>query len=202
MYGQHRISRRVAVICTALLVVGAGVASAVVPFDDVPAGHPHGNGIDYIAGAGITVGCTATAFCPGDSLTRGQMATFLYRSSGNDPATPPSVNAATVDGLDASALLPVAVHVTRGAGNAPVIRAVHNLATTPTITQFASGYDLDLGIDVSGRFPQCSVDTNFVDTRDAFCTVSIPSARTVRVRIHDVSVGGFAPAEFWLTLHG
>ncbi len=98
--------------------------------------------------------------------------------------------------------MPISVHVTRGAGDAPVIRAVHNLATTPTITRSSNSYDLDLDLDVSHRFPQCSIDTNDVDTRDALCTVSIPSARTVRVRIHDISAGGFAPAEFWLTLHG
>jgi hypothetical protein len=202
MSTHHRTVRRLAVLTATLLVVGAGAAFAAVAFSDVPAGHPHRKGITYVADAGITVGCGAKTFCPGDTLTRGQMATFLHRASGNDAATPPSVNAATVDGLDASELMPVSVHVTRGAGNAPVIEAVHNLTTTPSIVQFAGGYQLDLGIDVSGRFPQCTIDTNFVDTRDAFCTVSIPATDTVRVRIHDVSVGGFAPAEFWLTLHG
>ena len=31
---------------------------------------------------GITVGCTGTLYCPDDSLTREQMATFIARSLG------------------------------------------------------------------------------------------------------------------------
>lgn len=36
--------------------------------------------IDAIASAGITAGCTSTRFCPGDPITRGQMAAFLARA--------------------------------------------------------------------------------------------------------------------------
>ncbi len=63
-------------------------------FDDVPPGHTHEAGIEYLVDTGITQGCDSDSYCPEDSLTRAQMATFLYRSSGNDPATSPSVNAA------------------------------------------------------------------------------------------------------------
>jgi hypothetical protein len=207
MTAQTRIGRRIAVgtaATAALAALGAGVAFAVTPFTDVPAGHPHERGIDYVADTGITAGCTSTTYCPSNPVTRGQMATFLHRASGNDPATAPSVNADTLDGQHARDLLPAAVHVTRGAGNAPVVDRFSNLTNgaAPTIVQFGSGYDLTFGFDVSGTFPQCSIDTNFVDTRDALCTVSVPSANIVRVRVHDISVGGFAPAEFWLTLHG
>jgi hypothetical protein len=204
MTARTRIPRRVAALAVALAVLGAGAALAAGPFEDVPPGHTHKAGIDYVADAGITSGCTLTRYCPGTPVDRGQMATFLHRASGNAPGTAPSVNADKVDGQHAGDLLPAAVHVTRGAGNAPVINRHRNLVNgaAPTITQFAGGYDLTFAFDVSGRFPQCSVDTNFVDTRDALCTVSIPNATTVRVRIHDASVGGFTPAEFWLTLHG
>lgn len=201
---KHRIPRRAAAIALVAAVVGAGVADAVTPFDDVPTGHPHEDGVGYVADKGITVGCTPTSYCPGQPVTRDQMATFLHRASGNDPATAPSVNADQLDGLDAADLLPVAVHVKRGAGDAPVVDDVTNLVdgAAPSISSNGGGYDLTFGFDVSDRFPQCTVDTNFVDTRDAFCTVSTPGANVVRVRIHDVSVGGFAPAEFFLTLHG
>lgn len=204
MSAKHRIPRRTAVVAIVAAVLGAGVAYAVTPFDDVPAGHPHENGVSYVADKGITLGCTPTSYCPGQPVNRDQMATFLHRASGNDPATAPSVNADKLDGLDASDLLPVAVHVTRGAGDAPVVADFSNLVdgAPPSISTFGSGYDLTFGFDVSDRFPQCSIDTNFVDTRDAHCTVSTPSANIVRVRVHDISVGGFAPAEFFLTLHG
>jgi hypothetical protein len=50
------------------------------PFDDVPAHHQHAPGIVWLVDRGITQGCTAQLFCPGDSITRGQMATFLQRA--------------------------------------------------------------------------------------------------------------------------
>lgn len=74
-------------------------------FKDVQSDHAHVDGITYLTGAGITAGCEdGTVFCPGHSLTRGQMATFLFRASGNDPETPPSINAATVEGFRAEDL--------------------------------------------------------------------------------------------------
>lgn len=93
-----------------LLVVGI-VALLSIPtmalagsvFDDVEDGSTHAPGIEYVAEAGITQGCTATEYCPGDPLTRAQMATFLFRSSGNDPDTDPSVNAAELAGNGPSA---------------------------------------------------------------------------------------------------
>lgn len=45
-------------------------------------GHAFEDEINAIAQAGITVGCTSTAFCPDQPVTRGQMASFLVRSLG------------------------------------------------------------------------------------------------------------------------
>ncbi len=42
-------------------------------------GHPFADEIDRIAAAGVTLGCSDTAFCPDDPVTRGQMAAFLVR---------------------------------------------------------------------------------------------------------------------------
>ena len=44
------------------------------------------NDINELAAAGITTGCSSTAFCPDRSVTRGQMAAFLNRAL-NLPAT-------------------------------------------------------------------------------------------------------------------
>ena len=44
--------------------------------------------IDKLATAGITRGCNPpenTMFCPGDPVTRGQMAAFLHRAEGLIP---------------------------------------------------------------------------------------------------------------------
>jgi hypothetical protein len=42
-------------------------------------GSTHEARINSLRAAGITVGCTATTFCPDGLVTRGQMATFLVR---------------------------------------------------------------------------------------------------------------------------
>jgi hypothetical protein len=42
--------------------------------------------IVWLAQQGITTGCSATRFCPGDPVTRGQMATFLARALDLPPA--------------------------------------------------------------------------------------------------------------------
>ena len=42
----------------------------------------HEDAINRIAEAGITTGCSATRFCPGGTVTRQQMAAFLYRALG------------------------------------------------------------------------------------------------------------------------
>ena len=52
-------------------------------FVDV-AGRKHSESIDALAAAGITAGCGVDPlrFCPGDPVTRGQMATFIARAKG------------------------------------------------------------------------------------------------------------------------
>ena len=45
-------------------------------------GTPHEDNINRIAAAGITIGCGGTSFCPGGSVSRQEMAAFLYRAMG------------------------------------------------------------------------------------------------------------------------
>ena len=51
-------------------------------FADVPANHPLARWIEQLARDGITGGCSASPplYCPGGSVTRGQMAVFLVRT--------------------------------------------------------------------------------------------------------------------------
>ncbi len=53
-------------------------------FTDVDADGSHGANIDALAAAGITVGCSRDPlrYCPANSVTRAQMATFLARALG------------------------------------------------------------------------------------------------------------------------
>ena len=51
-------------------------------FTDVPEGRFFTDAVTWLAAKGITTGTTATTFSPGDSVTRAQMATFLWRLAG------------------------------------------------------------------------------------------------------------------------
>lgn len=86
-----------AIIATASTMVAMAASDR---FDDVPDGYAHEDGVEFVADAGVTVGCVAdgSEYCPNDPVTRGQMGTFMHRLSGNDPDTAPSVNAATLQG--------------------------------------------------------------------------------------------------------
>jgi hypothetical protein len=58
------------------------MVSASHVFNDVPTSHTFHTAISRLYGARLTSGCTATRFCPGANVTRGQMAAFLNRGLG------------------------------------------------------------------------------------------------------------------------
>ncbi|MYC85235.1 MAG: hypothetical protein F4X18_06895 [Acidimicrobiia bacterium] len=62
-------------------------SSSTAGFEDVPERGTHTGSIDALAEARITAGCSndPLRFCPGDPVTRGQMATFLARAEGMVP---------------------------------------------------------------------------------------------------------------------
>jgi hypothetical protein len=94
-----RAPRRLALLLLILTLLAVPTVALANHFNDVGANDVHAPGIEYLADTGITLGCAPNQFCPNDPLTRAQMGSFLYRSSGNDPATPPSVNAASIAGV-------------------------------------------------------------------------------------------------------
>ncbi len=100
------ISTRTALVLLVLAVLAIPVtAYATHLFADVEDSHPHAEGIQFVHDSGVSIGCQdGTVYCPDDFVTRAQMATFMYRLSGNDPATAASVNAGQLDGLDSSDL--------------------------------------------------------------------------------------------------
>jgi hypothetical protein len=57
-------------------------APGAASFTDVPTSHPFFQFIEALKASGITAGCSATAFCPDDPLTRSQMAVFLSKGLG------------------------------------------------------------------------------------------------------------------------
>jgi len=56
------------------------------PFSDVSSSDSYYDAVLWAYGAGVTTGATATTFGPGDTCTRGQVVTFLWRAQGK-PAT-------------------------------------------------------------------------------------------------------------------
>lgn len=50
-------------------------------FNDI-ASSVHRDAIGSVAGAGITTGCSTDRYCPGEPVTREQMASFLARAQG------------------------------------------------------------------------------------------------------------------------
>ena len=65
----------------------AGTARGSDTFDDVPAGHWADASIGWAVAHGITTGVSATRFGVGQTLTREQMVTFLYRAEGSPSVT-------------------------------------------------------------------------------------------------------------------
>ena len=55
---------------------------ALATFADVPTSHPQFQFIEALAASGITAGCGGGNYCPGATLTRGQMAVFLAKALG------------------------------------------------------------------------------------------------------------------------
>ena len=51
-------------------------------FGDVPAGDPFAPWIERLAAEGISGGCGGGNYCPGQAVTRAQMAVFLVRAFG------------------------------------------------------------------------------------------------------------------------
>lgn len=104
------IKRRYTVVALAVAVLAIPLAAyAGSVFEDVDDNNPHINGITFMKDSGVSIGCDGdNNYCPNDFVTRAQMGTFMYRLSGNDPLTDPSVNADKVDDLHANELIRVA----------------------------------------------------------------------------------------------
>ena len=67
---------------------GMSTASAVALFDDVPIDAPYGPAVDWLAETKVTLGCTPVAYCPDGTVTRAEMASFLWRLEGELPGSP------------------------------------------------------------------------------------------------------------------
>jgi hypothetical protein len=177
-----------AFILTSLVAGSLGAVTVLAwPFSDVHSSDWFYGDVAWLDTNGITHGCTASQYCPNNNVLRSEMAAFLHREAG--------------------ALVAYGLHITRDGSNNPVIEdwfcnVCGYFMIMPSISGSNGDYDIDVQFTVTDRYVMCAVDTNYVDTRDAFCTVSTPGGSIVRVRIYDVSAGGQAPAEFWVMVYG
>ena len=96
----------------AVLLVGSPVSAFTVngTFTDDD-GNVHEANIQAIAVAGITNGCGGTSYCPVDTVTREQMASFLVRALGLQPLSSgpfvdllPNVHAPDVNAIAAAGI--------------------------------------------------------------------------------------------------
>jgi hypothetical protein len=90
-------------------------------FGDVPAGAFAASWIEQLAAEGITAGCGGGNFCPGDPVTRAQMAVFLLKAENGAGYTPPPPAGLFADVALASPLAPwieqlAAEKITAGCG--------------------------------------------------------------------------------------
>jgi len=72
---------QMAVFLIAAIERGSSFSYTTTPyFTDVPPTNPYFKFVQKLRDLGITSGCTATAFCPNDAVTRGEMAVFIIVS--------------------------------------------------------------------------------------------------------------------------
>jgi hypothetical protein len=57
-------------------------APGTATFTDVPTGHPYFRFIEALNASGITAGCGGGNYCPGNAVTRGEIAVFLAKALG------------------------------------------------------------------------------------------------------------------------
>lgn len=169
------------------LVVGTAAAFIIipiVPFSDVPYNHWAVDYIWWLKNNGISVGYPDGTFRPNNNITRAEMAVMLKKT--------------------ASTLVAAGVHVKRGAGDAPVIDHWFNHinGTAPTVSGAGGNYTVDFKFELDDKFMLCTVDNNYVVTRDAVCTVYIHPNDVVFVDIFDNSEGGLRAGEFWVLVYG
>lgn len=126
----------VAVAITAVMVIPLAVVATDV-FDDVPDSNVHHDDITWLKEAGVTIGCNPPAndqYCPDDSVTRAQMASFMRRLAENQVVDAASVRGVTLyrfldqaptgtNNQEIGTFGPITLYARCSAGNVPTLRA-------------------------------------------------------------------------------
>ena len=113
---RKRFSRALLITLVAFAIMIPVVANAAAGFVDVADSNVFVADIQWMADSGITKGCnppTNDRFCPGDNVTREQMAAFMHRL-----ADAQVVDAGTLNGLADTAFMKHGTIVTTTGGTA------------------------------------------------------------------------------------
>lgn len=138
--GRRRFGIGIVALVALVLAPLAGLAAHT--FVDVPTDNVFHDDIAWLAEAGVTKGCNPpdnTEFCPGDNVTREQMAAFMRRLAQNKV-----VNAATAETADHATTAATAEE----AGNADMLDGKDSAAYTSVV--FGGGFTDSILAPASG----------------------------------------------------
>jgi hypothetical protein len=90
-----------------LLVAKEGASYVPPPcttptFSDVPCSNPFAPWIEELVQRGVTAGCGGSSYCPGNEVTRNQMAVFLIKTLEGNAYTPPPCTVQNFDDVPCS----------------------------------------------------------------------------------------------------
>ena len=69
---------------------GQPTPTTTATFDDVASDATYVTAVNWLAEQEITLGCTTTTYCPDGTVTRAEMAAFLWRLEGRPEGSPPA----------------------------------------------------------------------------------------------------------------
>ena len=69
---------------------GQPAPTTTAAFEDVAIDATYGTAVDWLAEQQITLGCTTTTYCPDGTVTRAEMAAFLWRLEGSPEGSTPA----------------------------------------------------------------------------------------------------------------
>ena len=77
---------------------GQPTPTTTATFEDVAADATYSTAVDWLAEQAITLGCTPTPYCPDGTVTRAEMAAFLWRLEGSPGGSAPAAFRDVPDG--------------------------------------------------------------------------------------------------------
>ena len=161
------------VAVVAAMVLAPVAVSAAHTFSDVPDTHIFHDDIAWMADNGITSGCTPTEYCPGDNVTRGQMAKFLRNVAENKV-----VDAATAETADHAA-------TADSATNASQLGGKSSSQYQPAL--FGFGHEDSLAVTANGTFD--AVEASVTTAPGGLCIVGQSPQADILVRASGYTVG-------------